>query len=470
MREPDRAASWLGAPGPLPPDGLNPQLVEVCMAVVDEMTAAGIELSSVYLQAGTTLRCYAIEGYRQLFDGIGSGVGVIGSVWSSGECVEATGVGSSPSYRAAVPGVVAETCVPIALDGECVGVINAESVRPLPPGTRALLESLADRLSERLAVLGPPRSSLAQVLLTQATQLAESHEAPAIADRFLEAATSTAGLSSAVLLLGRPPRGVAACGPLGDAIAALSFEELVEIDAWVAHGGSSRTAPSRDGLVLHGQQALHDLGARSLVLVSLGRGSDRLGSLLLADERDIAVTLATAEALELLGELAAANLRSARAMGRLRRAATTDTLTGLGHRAAFDSALEEALSAPEGGVALLMLDLDGFKAVNDNRGHSAGDELLRNAATALSRALRQGDQLFRVGGDEFATVLRVRDAAEAEAIGERLVSAYRSSGMGSVSVGIAMAAADESLADLVARADNALYATKRGGRDGLTLA
>jgi diguanylate cyclase (GGDEF)-like protein len=157
-------------------------------------------------------------------------------------------------------------------------------------------------------------------------------------------------------------------------------------------------------------------------------------------------------------------------MGRLRRAATTDSLTGLGHRAAFDSALEEALSAPEGGVALLMLDLDGFKAVNDNRGHSAGDELLRNAATALSRGLRQGDQLFRVGGDEFATVLRVRDAAEAEAIGERLVSSYRSSGMGSVSVGIAMASPGESLAGLVARADDALYATKRGGRDGLTVA
>src|SRR4051794_13793574 len=106
MREPsdgDRRASWLGAPGPLLADALNPHLVELCTAVVDEMTAAGIELSGVYLQAGTSLRCYATEGYRQFFDGIGEGVGIIGAVWQSGQATELHHIPSSPSYRAAVP-------------------------------------------------------------------------------------------------------------------------------------------------------------------------------------------------------------------------------------------------------------------------------------------------------------------------------------------------------------------------------
>ena len=472
MREPsggDRRGNWLGAPGPLLADALNPQLVELCTAVVNEMTAVGIELSGVYLQAGTSLRCYATEGYRQFFDGIGEGVGIIGSVWQSGQAAELHNIPSSASYRAAVPDVTTEICVPVIVDGECVGAINAESTGELPDGTRELLDRLASTLASELEPLGPLRPSMAQVLLTHATRLAASHDAGGIAERLLEAAVSVSGLANAVLLLGQPVWAAASTGPLGTAIASLPNVELTEVDLWVAHGGSSRTAPVGDGFVLHGQQALIDLGARSLLVVALGRGHERLGSVLLADERDVAITLATAEALELVGELAAANLRSARAMVRLRHAASTDALTGLGHRATFDTALQEALHRKDG-VAVLILDLDGFKAINDTQGHAAGDQLLKMAAETLGVALRQGDQLFRIGGDEFAALVPVHSDAEAETIARRLVDAYRAQGFGTVSVGIAVACPEDTPEELVRRADTALYETKRAGRDGVTLA
>lgn len=157
----------------------------------------------------------------------------------------------------------------------------------------------------------------------------------------------------------------------------------------------------------------------------------------------------------------------------LERRATTDELTGLTNRAAFEDVLEGLLHAGGGrGAALLIVDLDRFKEVNDAFGHPAGDTLLELAAERLREAVRGGDVAARMGGDEFAVFLRdVADVSALETAAERLVLAlgrpYELEGRHldvGASVGAAFARAEGETPDAwVARADRALYDAKRAG-------
>ena len=465
-----------GAACPPPKPGsqaVEDAVVTACVRTAEAMQAAGMPLVSVYLDAGGTLRCYAVRGYRQLFDGIEPGVGVIGTVWRTGRPVELERVTDHPAYRRAAVEVVAEVCVPVLLHGRPAGVLNAESTGDLPASTLPTLERLAAELARELDRLGgPPGLSAARQLLTHATVLAEADAVPEVAQAIVAAALATCGFSSAVLLLGTPPRAAAQAGPLGRRLAGLDPRSLALVEDWVTAGGSSRSADDPEGVVLTGQAALVEAGACGLLLVGVGIGRERLGSLLLADAEHVVVAPAVVESVELLAALAAANLRSARAADRLRRLAETDPLTGLGHRAGFELALQRALTGRADGarpVAVLALDLDGFKQINDTSGHAAGDAHLRSAAAAMAQALRRGDSLYRVGGDEFATVLEVSDEDECVAIAERVLASCAAATSGSVSIGVAVATPGETPSQLIERADAALYETKRRGRGAVTL-
>lgn len=156
--------------------------------------------------------------------------------------------------------------------------------------------------------------------------------------------------------------------------------------------------------------------------------------------------------------------------------ASHDPLTGLPNRRLFDHRLAAALARPRAGrrdLALLYLDLDGFKPVNDRFGHEAGDELLREAARRLRALTRAGDVPARVGGDEFV-VLQAGGAQPAGAarLAEALLDALRrpirlgaAEARVGASIGVALATPDvDSPRELIRRADAALYAAKRTGR------
>lgn len=154
----------------------------------------------------------------------------------------------------------------------------------------------------------------------------------------------------------------------------------------------------------------------------------------------------------------------------LRRIATTDPLTGLGNVRGF----EEAVSAVEAArgmhpVSMVMMDLDGFKAVNDSFGHSRGDEILRNFARVIGKEAMPGVSLFRVGGDEFALILHGHSNDVAIDLAERIRSnAETALGHGvTVSSGVAsVATATEFDGNLLRQqADSALYASKLNGRN-----
>jgi diguanylate cyclase (GGDEF)-like protein len=162
---------------------------------------------------------------------------------------------------------------------------------------------------------------------------------------------------------------------------------------------------------------------------------------------------------------------------RIRHQAYHDALTGLPNRASFTEHLEEAMRrAKRAGwpLGLLFLDLDLFKRVNDSLGHDAGDRLLRVAAERIRRAVREADQLFRMGGDEFTVLLEdVRGPEEAamvaarmlEAIAEPLQLQHHEISV-TASVGIALYPRDDAVGErLVKSADTAMYRAKELGRN-----
>jgi diguanylate cyclase (GGDEF)-like protein/PAS domain S-box-containing protein len=156
--------------------------------------------------------------------------------------------------------------------------------------------------------------------------------------------------------------------------------------------------------------------------------------------------------------------------GRLRRLADFDSLTGLVNRRRFEQLLEEELAEAGGAGALLLVDLDHFKFVNDSFGHAAGDDLIRAVATVLAGETREGDELARVGGDEFALLLRRADHAEAAGVSRRLLAAIEGARPRGLSISASIGATtfdpdDRATAgDLLVAADIALYEAKDAGR------
>ncbi|PWJ47983.1 diguanylate cyclase (GGDEF) domain-containing protein [Quadrisphaera granulorum] len=171
------------------------------------------------------------------------------------------------------------------------------------------------------------------------------------------------------------------------------------------------------------------------------------------------------------------------ALARADQAARTDPLTGLLNRRALAQAFGAVRAAAPGGhrAAVVALDLDHFKRINDEHGHDAGDDVLRRVADVMRAHTRQGDLLVRLGGEELAWVGSWADAEEAHASADRLraaVAAAPSQGIPvTTSAGVAFstdathAAPDaEALSRLLVRADVALYEAKRAGRDRVVLA
>ncbi|NML18039.1 diguanylate cyclase domain-containing protein [Azohydromonas caseinilytica] len=156
--------------------------------------------------------------------------------------------------------------------------------------------------------------------------------------------------------------------------------------------------------------------------------------------------------------------------------ALQDPLTGLLNRRAFTDATDKALhhldrhGTP---AALLFLDLDGFKRLNDTRGHQAGDDALVAVAQALRGGVRKNDVVGRLGGDEFVVLADgLGDAAQARAMAQKVLQAVREAVPGSglsCSVGIALARPRQSATELLQQADQAMYGAKQRGRGGMAM-
>jgi two-component system cell cycle response regulator len=218
----------------------------------------------------------------------------------------------------------------------------------------------------------------------------------------------------------------------------------------------------------------------SFMAVPLRAGPDVLGVIAVSDRTDgepfsrqdlsLLRAVAAPAALALARERAQARAES------FAHAAAIDPVSGLFNRRYFDVRVEEELQRAGRDnvqVALLMIDIDDFKAVNDTYGHPVGDLVIKDTSEILRRAVRTFDICARAGlGDEFAIVMPSSTLQAAATVAERIrqrIERYRPAGVESLrmtaSVGIAMSAPDQTARDLTARADEALYLAKRAGKN-----
>lgn len=279
-------------------------------------------------------------------------------------------------------------------------------------------------------------------------------------------------LSSAVESI---PQGILMCGPDDRVILANgNFRALFDLSEQIVQPGSPRSEVV-DACIRHGAQVIADEGPQNQQLAA-GLQVTRKRIVQVRDERTIVVTIArTAEG----GSVAVYEdvTERQRQEQRIAHLAHHDALTGLANRVLFREKAEEYVehSLVTGQpTALLYLDLDQFKTVNDTLGHPVGDRLLVEVAARLRQAIGEDDLIARLGGDEFAIVLHGRRSpAQAAELADRIIAAIgQPFDIGGqcifvgVSIGIAISPQDGEDADtLLMHADMALYRAKQDGRN-----
>jgi diguanylate cyclase (GGDEF)-like protein len=227
---------------------------------------------------------------------------------------------------------------------------------------------------------------------------------------------------------------------------------------------------------------LESIGHRAMAMIPLVATGRTVGLIeVTATRRDAFDARAVELATMLAGEAAMA-LENARLYDEIRHQALHDGLTGLANRALFRDRVEHAVERSrrtKQHVAVLFIDMDDFKALNDTHGHARGDEVLAIAAGRVRDVLRPSDTAARHGGDEFAILIEdVADEADALAVATRLAEALRAPiQLGDVavriaaSIGVALGGggASDTAEDLLRNADVAMYAAKHGSRGGAEL-
>lgn len=235
-------------------------------------------------------------------------------------------------------------------------------------------------------------------------------------------------------------------------------------------------------LPLQGARVSNDPHAPVYALVPLPLAAPAWAALVLRDPKRELLDEADLEACMELARLTATHAEEAHASILLRRTAGHDALTGTMNRRSLDLVLaREFTHARLASLALtvLFIDIDWFKRINDEHGHACGDHCLRSIANTLRAELRPSDALGRYGGEEFLVALPGRDAAASRIIAERLRVAVERGSIDShglplaLTISIGLAARrdpDASVADMLERADKAMYAAKREGRNRVCVA
>ncbi|MDX6016429.1 diguanylate cyclase [Shewanella indica] len=239
---------------------------------------------------------------------------------------------------------------------------------------------------------------------------------------------------------------------------------------------------------------LKQLQLRSLALFAITDGQDLLGILSLSNSQSPKLWPQSRRAMltqfaAALNELLVRERRDLQMLGlqrellglnhKLKQLSETDELTGLANRRPFTESLACLLASEEGG-ALIMLDVDHFKAFNDCFGHPAGDRVLQRLAQAMRKALPERALLARVGGEEFALVLPGVDRRQAEGVAETLLTQVRElqithgsapAGIVTISLGLALLTPNtRDLSEVIRLADKALYQAKHQGRNNWCIA
>ncbi|MEO1133792.1 MAG: EAL domain-containing protein [Cyanobacteria bacterium J06639_1] len=260
--------------------------------------------------------------------------------------------------------------------------------------------------------------------------------------------------------------------PLERAIAGTLAGEALREEYPVARSYSSEAA-----IPHHEHPLFARLAPRAIACAPMQASRDMLGILSVAHPDDIAIDEALLRDLNLVAKRIATLTQRQQEADRLKHQAFHDTLTDLPNRALFMDRLERLVARAQRRddclFAVLFLDLDGFKVINDSLGHEAGDRMLVEVAGRLRSCLRPGDTVSRIGGDEFTFLLDdLNDPSDANRIADRIqavlsepISVEAQQVFASASIGIALWSSDYAQSqELVRDADTALYRAKTLGK------
>ncbi len=436
---------------------------EACEAVADHLARRGL-LPGVYLAQSGRLRCQAVRGVWQVYDGVPPTTGITGRVYRTGETAVVDDVGEAPDYVPAIPGVRSEICVPLRVDGQVIGVLDACSVTTHDRTTAVEVERCAALLSARLEEVGAVSPTTpAQRLARAAARLAALDDPEGVVREALAASLELSGYESGLVALADGHGALyphLAEGPFAVAFSQLEAGELAAIARWVDDGTSSYTVGDAGGRGFAGHEVLRRLGADALVVLPLASAGERLGVIVVADRANRRPAHEDVELLELLACQAAAGLRMASAVAQLRERASRDPLTGL----------HSSLPTLPARAGVVIADVDGLGSINRERGSAAGDDVLRSLAGLLRELTPAGGRAFRIADDAFVVTLEAPHAVSAERLGWELRSLAPGRLGTTVSVGVAVGEPGESGEAVVLRAGAALGEAKRLGGNAVSAA
>jgi diguanylate cyclase (GGDEF)-like protein/PAS domain S-box-containing protein len=429
------------------------------------------------------------RGIRESFQGqtLPRGQGVPYRVVSTGQPCRVPDVTVDPAYKQLAVGMRSELCVPMKAGDRVIGVINAESRRhgAYKQSDERLMMTFAGQLAtaiERIRLVEAEHKWVEslEALRTTMTDISSELESEKLLHTIVKRAVELVGATGGHLGLlqsnedeieivvshnmGRESVGKRLS--LGEGVMGRVAKTCVPLivsdyQTWEGRSAKFATSPS------HGVVAAPLLAGRHLVGVISISDVDPTRQFSGSDLR----------LLNMFAQQAAIAVENARLFREIQHLATTDPLTGLyNRRYFFDLAQREMDRARryERHLAVLMVDLDQFKEVNDLYGHAAGDEVLRTVGNRFTEALRKTDILGRYGGEEFAAVLPETARAGARLVAEKLRECIHNRSIATPNALVSMTASvgigfyDErcqSLDELMDRADQALYEAKRTGRD-----
>jgi EAL domain-containing protein (putative c-di-GMP-specific phosphodiesterase class I)/putative methionine-R-sulfoxide reductase with GAF domain len=293
-----------------------------CSLVVEHLFRKGQLLPSLYLESQGTLRCIAQRGLWQVLDGMPGSTGITGATWKHGLPIVVDNVATHANYLEAVPGVVAEMCVPVLSGGKAVGALNVESLSPLPGHLLDILEHCASLLSDRLREIGERRGATAWQRASRAsTTISGLTTGIRMPDKLLGCLREASAMDSACLILNTAdgPKVKASVGLLAAQLQALSTEELEAMSSLVGDIRSCYTAGDTSGRGFVGTESLRNGGARAVAVLPLWARRQRLGTLIFAHSKPLRLTGDDIEPLEMLADTVAALLVDHAGSHRLRR-------------------------------------------------------------------------------------------------------------------------------------------------------
>ena len=472
-------------------DGSRP-IREVIAAVARDIADRfGIPLVALYLPSGAgELELVGVAGYEGPVDRAWIGEGVIGRAAARRRTEFVPDVASDPDYRAARDDIRSEVAVPILHDDELLGVVNVEGTAADPIGPRevAVAEMVARSMAAaiRTARFDEERQerldSIERVLAVSRDLGADLDRARVIGS-ICEAARDLLH-ADVVYWVERTEDGA---GRIGQAVGLPSEAIGASIDA---DGGIvGRALVSRERVVAPSPQTDWPTAIRHLrpggvaphlglvVPIEIDGWVGGVLAVLRVDGSrrytDLELRIA-----DLLTAQATIAVRNADLHAKVAEAAVRDPLTGLLNRRYFDAALGHAFAAARRSgapLSVIVLDLDRFSAVNNEHGHSVGDEVLRRVADVLRVHVREADVVARYGGEEFVIIAPATTRDQAVEIAERIRAAVAQTSARPIdglhvpialSAGVASMLGDERDADELFRAaDSGLLAAKRAGRD-----